>query len=215
MPRKPRIPAYSLHKPSGRAVVKVNQRSISLGKYGSDESRDTYARIIADLLAGRAITPPVTSNQGIPTLDDGFTPPDAPEVAHDLCDLVGELRVALYHLADNGNQLKPESFVRFTNAIYRGGWLGERVQIRPFEPLVSQAKKHKASQTNRRKGKGDLTTEQWAAVVARVGKLLQSCGDNRAEAARRVHTELLQGEFGEITSAPSVDSIRRKRAPSN
>ncbi len=68
MPRKPKIPAYSLHKPSGLAVVKVKQRSIYLGEYGSDESREAYARIIADLLAGRPITPQAAPKKGNPTL---------------------------------------------------------------------------------------------------------------------------------------------------
>lgn len=61
MSRKPRVPSYSLHKPSGLAVVKIKQRSIYLGKFGSDESREAYARIVADLLADRPITPPATS----------------------------------------------------------------------------------------------------------------------------------------------------------
>lgn len=58
MPRKTRVPGYLLHKPSGRAIVKVRGRIIYLGAHGSDESREAYARIIADLLAGRTIAPP-------------------------------------------------------------------------------------------------------------------------------------------------------------
>ncbi|QDU90505.1 site-specific tyrosine recombinase XerC [Pirellulimonas nuda] len=58
MARSPSVPAYSLHKPSGRAVVKVKQRSIYLGEYGSPESRQAYARIAADLMAGCEPTPP-------------------------------------------------------------------------------------------------------------------------------------------------------------
>lgn len=73
MARKPRIPAYSLHKPSGQAVVKVKQRSVYLGKYGTDESREAYARIVADILAGRPVTPPVPPKQGTPTLVPSMT----------------------------------------------------------------------------------------------------------------------------------------------
>ncbi len=63
MARKPRIPAYSLHKASGRAVVKVSvgggkQRSIYLGVFGSTESEVAYARVKADIRAGRPITVP-------------------------------------------------------------------------------------------------------------------------------------------------------------
>ena len=68
MARPPRVPSYSLHKPSGQAVVKVaingKRRSIYLGKHGSDESREAYARIVADLLAGRKIEPQATANRG-------------------------------------------------------------------------------------------------------------------------------------------------------
>lgn len=62
MARKPKPPAYSLHKPSGKAVVKLKvngtRKSIYLGDYGSDDSREAYARIVADFLAGRPITLP-------------------------------------------------------------------------------------------------------------------------------------------------------------
>lgn len=61
MPRKPRVPSYCLHKPSGRAIVKVNGHIFYLGKYESEESHDNYARIVADLLAGRPITPPAST----------------------------------------------------------------------------------------------------------------------------------------------------------
>jgi hypothetical protein len=36
--KKPRVPGYLLHKPSGRAIVKVAGKLIYLGEYGSDES---------------------------------------------------------------------------------------------------------------------------------------------------------------------------------
>ncbi len=65
MARKAGIPAYSLHKRSGQAIVQVKltpdapkRTGLYLGPHGSDESRDNYARVIADLLAGRPVTPP-------------------------------------------------------------------------------------------------------------------------------------------------------------
>lgn len=73
MPRAPKAPAYSLHKPSGRAVLKVKGRSYYLGEHGSDVSRENYDRIIADLLAGRTITRPTPTNQGTPTPDCTIT----------------------------------------------------------------------------------------------------------------------------------------------
>jgi integrase len=50
MPRRNgHVPAYRLHKPSGQARVIVNGEHIYLGKYGSAESREKYARVIAEL----------------------------------------------------------------------------------------------------------------------------------------------------------------------
>ncbi len=50
MPRPQKIPAYKLHKPSGRARVIIDGRHIYLGKFGSPESHELYARLIADYL---------------------------------------------------------------------------------------------------------------------------------------------------------------------
>ena len=44
-----RLPKYSLHKPSGQAKVRHNGRTIYLGKFGSPESKEAYARFIANL----------------------------------------------------------------------------------------------------------------------------------------------------------------------
>jgi integrase len=46
-PMGTRIPAYRLHKTSGRAVVTINGREIYLGKHGTIESRLKYSEIIA------------------------------------------------------------------------------------------------------------------------------------------------------------------------
>jgi hypothetical protein len=54
MPRKRNhVPAYRLHKPSGQARVIINGEHIYLGRYGSPESREKFARLIAEL----AVTP--------------------------------------------------------------------------------------------------------------------------------------------------------------
>jgi len=53
MPRNSgRVPAYRLHKPSGQARVIIHGEHIYLGPYGSPESREKYARLIAELAAG-------------------------------------------------------------------------------------------------------------------------------------------------------------------
>ncbi len=53
MAKTPKIPSYCLHKPSGRAFVKVAGRFVYLGPYESQESREAYADVVADFLAGR------------------------------------------------------------------------------------------------------------------------------------------------------------------
>jgi len=52
MAKSPKIPAYQLHKASGRAFVKFTtdgkRRTVYLGEHDSQESRVAYARVIAD-----------------------------------------------------------------------------------------------------------------------------------------------------------------------
>ncbi len=57
MPRKPRIPKYSLHKPSGRARVILDGQHIWLGKYGSEESVERYNRLVAELCSSSPTLP--------------------------------------------------------------------------------------------------------------------------------------------------------------
>ena len=53
MPRKPNsVPAYCLHRHSGKAIVRIAGRDHYLGPYGSPESRAEYDRVIAEWLAG-------------------------------------------------------------------------------------------------------------------------------------------------------------------
>ena len=51
MARPKGIPAYRLHKPSGRAVVTINGTMIYLGFHGTRESKAEYDRIIREWLA--------------------------------------------------------------------------------------------------------------------------------------------------------------------
>ncbi len=52
MPRKPRIPSYRHHKPSGQARVTLNGRDFFLGLWNSDSSKKRYEEIVAEWLAG-------------------------------------------------------------------------------------------------------------------------------------------------------------------
>lgn len=78
MPRRKLIPTYRHHKPSDRAVCRVEGRDVYLGRYGSVESRERYARLIADLAAGRRPSAtPTNQHQDTGTtiaeLVEGFT----------------------------------------------------------------------------------------------------------------------------------------------
>jgi hypothetical protein len=52
-----RLPKYSLHKPSGQAKVRYGGKDKYLGKYGTQESKEAYARFIASI--------PKPSNQAV------------------------------------------------------------------------------------------------------------------------------------------------------
>lgn len=53
VPRVPSVPSYRLHKPSGRAVVTIptaaGRKDVYLGVFNSPESRQEYARVVAEL----------------------------------------------------------------------------------------------------------------------------------------------------------------------
>ena len=53
MSRRSSVPAYTHHRASGQARVRIAGRDVYLGLYGSAESRERYARIIAE----RAVEP--------------------------------------------------------------------------------------------------------------------------------------------------------------
>ncbi len=44
-----KLPKYSLHKPSGQAKVRCGGKDTYLGKYGSPESKEAYARFVASI----------------------------------------------------------------------------------------------------------------------------------------------------------------------
>lgn len=51
-----KIPSYRHHKGSGQAVVTISGRERYLGKYGSDESRNKYGKLIAEMnIAGPVV----------------------------------------------------------------------------------------------------------------------------------------------------------------
>jgi hypothetical protein len=65
--RRPRIPAYCRHK-SGQARGIVAGKTIYLGKYYSDESRERYKRLIAQWLDG--LGAPAQQPQDEPTVNE-------------------------------------------------------------------------------------------------------------------------------------------------
>ena len=65
---EPRIPSYRLHKPTGRAVVRLNGRDVYLGKHGTSESQIAYKRVISEWLANCCQLPPKDMNPRISDL---------------------------------------------------------------------------------------------------------------------------------------------------
>jgi integrase len=71
MPRRKRVPKYSLHKASGQARAVIDGKHVYLGRYGSPESREAYARLIAERF--------------YPANEEPFSPPNGqlPEISID------------------------------------------------------------------------------------------------------------------------------------
>jgi integrase len=71
MPRRNTVPSYRLHKQSGQAIVTLTdglggRRDVLLGKHGSAESRQEYARVIAEWEAGgRSLLPASAASPGL------------------------------------------------------------------------------------------------------------------------------------------------------
>ena len=59
MVRRPRVPSYRLHRPSGQAVVTLSGHDYYLGQHGSEESHQEYERLIAEWLASGRVGPAV------------------------------------------------------------------------------------------------------------------------------------------------------------
>jgi hypothetical protein len=53
-----RIPKYRLHKGSGQALVQIDGRRVYLGKYGTEESRERYRRVVGEWLSNHRHTDP-------------------------------------------------------------------------------------------------------------------------------------------------------------
>ena len=98
MSRRSSLPSYTHHRASGQARVRISGRDIYLGLYGSPESHERYARLIAE----RAVVPRHTP----------ATPPPAVVANPDLT--VGELvlRFHLYAKATYGAKDKETYGVR-------------------------------------------------------------------------------------------------------
>lgn len=71
MPRpKSLTPKYRRHKPTGQAVVRIDGRDYYLGSYGSQESRERYATLMADYLTVGRIADPEPEPERGPTVDE-------------------------------------------------------------------------------------------------------------------------------------------------
>jgi integrase len=58
-PKTPRrLPKYRHYKPKDLAVVRIDGRDHYLGRYGSEESREKYRRLVAAWVAGTPVPPP-------------------------------------------------------------------------------------------------------------------------------------------------------------
>ncbi len=52
------VPKYCLHKPSGRAYVRIRGKVVHVGEYSIADSQQTYGRVVAELGARPALPLP-------------------------------------------------------------------------------------------------------------------------------------------------------------
>jgi integrase len=67
-----RIPKYRQHRPSGRAVVRINGHDFYLGKFNSPESHAEYERLVGEWITGSRQTPADISpaRRGVLSIND-------------------------------------------------------------------------------------------------------------------------------------------------
>jgi integrase len=70
--KKKRVPSYTHHKGSGQALVRIGGRPVYLGKYGTDESKQRYASLIAEVAATGMVRQLTTPDITIVELVDRF-----------------------------------------------------------------------------------------------------------------------------------------------
>lgn len=70
MPRtQTRIPSYCHHKASGQAVVRIDGKDHYLGAFGSADSHEKYARLLAEWRSNETIQfDPSPSSQSVQTV---------------------------------------------------------------------------------------------------------------------------------------------------
>jgi hypothetical protein len=69
MPPTKRVPTYSLHKATRQARVRIDGRDHYLGRHGSPESRQQYARLIAEhFRPGGTLSPPTAAGKQLADL---------------------------------------------------------------------------------------------------------------------------------------------------
>ena len=69
------LPSYSLHKPSGKARVRIDGHDYYLGDFGSEKSRRKYGELVAKLAGGQTIDPLAIANYvNSATTDDDSGP---------------------------------------------------------------------------------------------------------------------------------------------
>lgn len=134
MARTPRLPAYTLHKPSGQARVYIDGKSVYLGEFGSEKSRIAYGEVIARHAAGLPIDPLAKGKSS-----DG---PDA-----DTGPTIAELLLGYWHHANEyyrGTDGKPTSEIHcLRSALKPLRQLFEFTPADEFTPLMLKTVRQK------------------------------------------------------------------------
>jgi hypothetical protein len=68
------VPKYCLHKPSGRAYVRIQGKVVYVGRHGSADSKQEYGRLVAELAVNPLPLPVLVQGRLITNMKENQTP---------------------------------------------------------------------------------------------------------------------------------------------
>ena len=121
-------PGYCLHKPSGQAIVRLGGRMFYLGPFGSDESRQEYAKLKAEWLVSKNAEKFVQSPDGPTVAAVCLAYLDHAEVYYGPGKELEAMKRAIEPLSQLYAKLPAKAFGPLEFKAVRGWWLSRECQ---------------------------------------------------------------------------------------